>query len=152
MITKGRNTLQPTTSPWHHHFPLCITDPGAFFNSLCLFESPVNYLGCQQQPSPSEQSLEPVPCAWVSAADPAHPSLHLPASALSLSAWCYLRAGGDRSLQCVTRWHLKSVPTTLLSWSTWQVPRNLEVSEIVFLFEISRKGQITLCFVHRPDT
>lgn len=87
MIIRGRSTERPSTSPWHHHFPLRATDMGAFFNSWCLFVSPVNYLGCQQPSSPSEQSLEPVPCAWVSAADPAHPSLYLPASAPSLSAW-----------------------------------------------------------------
>lgn len=59
----------------------------------------------------------------------------------------YLRAGGGGRLQCVTRWLLESVPTTLLSWSTVQVPRNLEVSETVFLFEISVKAPNDFMFL-----
>lgn len=65
---QGRSTKSPFTYPLVlYHFRLCAIEIALFFNSLCFFTSPANYLCYRQQFFPSDHSLESVTCSQMSA-------------------------------------------------------------------------------------
>ena len=149
MIFSKGNTESPPKPPLHHIVSLFVLQTQDPFSTLYLTMSPANSLCYLQQFFPSDYTLEPLPCLWMS-----QRILYIPSS-LSQSASTqslppsdnyFLRERFTKHLLSVTRWRIINSCTRLTCRTLYPFWETASFLDWIAFWDSEWEGLILLHF------